>query len=126
MQRTAALSGRGAPETRGFRTIVAVPEHAPYHRFIPAPGHGLGFNDLKVIECHELLRAIAGQPARVIDFVVGLRIELPIDAPARSDAERRGLSADAGQPSGSAMRRITELHLARFIQCAKGPAATAW
>lgn len=86
----------GAPETRGFRTILAGPVHAPYDRFIPAPGHGLGFNDLKVIECHELLRAIGGQPARVIDFDAGLRIERTIDAMARSDAERRWLPVAAG------------------------------
>ncbi len=52
-------------------------------------------NDLKVIECHELLRAIAGQPARVIDFDAGLRIERTIDSMARSDAERRWLPVEA-------------------------------
>ena len=49
--------------------------HEPYNRFIPAPGHGLGFNDLKIIECHELLLRLAGKPARVIDFDAGLGIE---------------------------------------------------
>ena len=44
--------------TQGFRTVLTGPVHAPYDRFIPAPGHGLGFNELKIIECHELLRAI--------------------------------------------------------------------
>ena len=39
------------------------PAHPPYERFIPAPGHQLGFNELKVIEAHELLNRIAGQPA---------------------------------------------------------------
>ena len=72
------------PATRGFRTILAAPVHAPYDRFIPAPGHGLGFNDLKIIECHELLRKIAGAEARVIDFEAGLGIERTIAAMARS------------------------------------------
>ena len=74
---------------QGFRTILAAPVHAPYDRFIPAPGHGLGFNDLKVIECHELLRAIGGQKARVIDFDAGLEIERTVHAMARSHSEQR-------------------------------------
>ena len=74
---------------QGYRTILAAPHHPPYERFIPAPGHGLGFNDLKLIECHELLNAIAGQPARIIDFSAGLAIERAVHAMARSHAEGR-------------------------------------
>jgi predicted dehydrogenase len=68
----------GDPATQGFRTILAAPCHAPYDRFIPSPGHGLGFNDLKIIECHELLLRIAGKPSRSIDFDAGLGIERTI------------------------------------------------
>jgi predicted dehydrogenase len=68
----------GDPATQGFRTILAAPVHEPYNRFIPSPGHGLGFNDLKVIECHELLLRIAGKPSRTIDFEAGLTIEQTI------------------------------------------------
>jgi len=74
---------------QGFRTILSAPQHAPYDRFIPAPGHGLGFNDLKIIECHELLRRIAGEPARVIDFDTGLGIERTVHAMAQSHREQR-------------------------------------
>lgn len=77
------------PSEQGFRTILAAPQHPPYDRFIPAPGHGLGFNDLKIIECHELLQAIAGEPARVIDFVAGLGIERVVHAMAQSHREQR-------------------------------------
>lgn len=82
----------GDASTQGFRTILAGPQHAPYDRFIPAPGHGLGFNDLKLIECHELLRAIAGEPARVIDFAAGLSIERAVHAMAASHAEGRWIA----------------------------------
>jgi predicted dehydrogenase len=44
--------GRG--DLQGFRRILTAPEHPPYDRFLPAPGHGLGFNELKIIECREL------------------------------------------------------------------------
>lgn len=73
----------------GFTTILTAPAHPPYGRFVPAPGHGLGFNDLKIIECHELLRAIGGEEAWVMDFERGYRIEQTVDAMARSHAERR-------------------------------------
>ena len=77
------------PTEQGFRTILAAPQHAPYDRFIPAPGHGLGFNDLKIIECHELLRTIGGEQGRVIDFDTGLGIEKAVHAMAQSHREQR-------------------------------------
>ena len=40
----------GPAATQGFRTILTGPAHPPYGAFVPAPGHQLGFNDLKVIE----------------------------------------------------------------------------
>jgi predicted dehydrogenase len=74
---------------QGFRTVLTAPVHAPYDRFIPAPGHGLGFNELKIIECHELLRAIRGEPAQIVGFEQGLEIERAVHAMARSFHEER-------------------------------------
>jgi predicted dehydrogenase len=72
---------------RGFRTILAGPEHPDYAHFCPAPGHGLGINDLRVIEARNLLRAIAGgTPARP-GFDVGLRVQRVMDAMERSHAK---------------------------------------
>jgi predicted dehydrogenase len=78
----------GAPADHGFRMILISGGHPPYGRFVPAPGHGLGFNDLKIIECRELLSAISGQPAQVIDFAKGFEIERAVHAMARSHFER--------------------------------------
>ncbi len=75
--------------SQGFRTVLAGPVHPPYDRFIPAPGHGLGFNELKIIECHELLRAIGGEPAQIIGFAAGLEIERAVHAMAESHREGR-------------------------------------
>jgi predicted dehydrogenase len=80
---------QGRASEHGFKSILAAPHHAPYDRFIPAPGHGLGFNDLKTIECRELLAAIAGTTAHVVDFEVGCRIEETVHAMARSFFEKR-------------------------------------
>jgi predicted dehydrogenase len=79
----------GSRETQGFRTILTGPHHPPYDKFIPAPGHGLGFNDLKIIECRELMRRIAGETAHLITFEDGIRIERTVDAMARSAHEGR-------------------------------------
>ncbi|MEE1656075.1 Gfo/Idh/MocA family oxidoreductase [Microvirga sp. CF3062] len=76
-------------ETQGFRTILTGPQHPPYDKFIPAPGHGLGFNDLKIIECRELIRRIGGESAHLIEFEDGIRIERTVDAIARSAYEGR-------------------------------------
>ncbi len=84
----------GPAEAQGYSTILAAPAHKPYDRFIPAPGHGLGFNDLKIIECHELLQAISGEQARVIDFTAGLEIERAVHAMARSHTEQRWIDLD--------------------------------
>ncbi len=48
----------GPPEAQGFSRILMGPAHPPYERFLSAPGHQMGFNDLKVIEAHELLNRI--------------------------------------------------------------------
>jgi predicted dehydrogenase len=77
------------PTEQGYRTILVAPHHKPYDSFLPAPGHGLGFNDLKIIECRELLTRLAGKPARIIDFDEGLEIERTVHAMARSSNEKQ-------------------------------------
>jgi predicted dehydrogenase len=69
---------------QGYRTILIAPHHKPYDKFIPAPGHGLGFNDLKTIECRELISRLEGAPAHIVDFDEGLEIERTVHAMARS------------------------------------------
>ena len=49
------------PPTNGYRLIPMGPEHPFYGRFSPAKGHGIGFNDLKIIEVAHLLQGIAGK-----------------------------------------------------------------
>ncbi len=69
---------------QGFRTILAGPGHPPYDRFIPAPGHGLGFNELKIIECRQLIGRMMGEETMGIGFEEGLEIERAVHAMARS------------------------------------------
>ncbi|WP_116368207.1 Gfo/Idh/MocA family protein [Parahaliea mediterranea] len=72
----------------GFRRILLGPDQPDYAAFCPAPGHGLGFNDLKVIELRDLLAAVAGTAPAWPDFAAAARIDAVTDAMARS--HRRG------------------------------------
>jgi len=72
---------------RGFRTILVGPEHPDLARFCPAPGHGLGINDLKVIEMRNFLRAIQGGQSAYPDFEEGLRVQRVMEAIEASSTE---------------------------------------
>ena len=79
----------GPNEQRGFRRILSSPSHPAYGKLCPASGHGLGFNELKIIELAELLYAITRKTSQSVDFARGLVIEKTIHAIARSSKEHR-------------------------------------
>lgn len=85
------------PGRRGFRTILAGPEHPDYAAFCPAPGHGLGINDLKVIELRNFIRAVRSGSAASPDFSEGLRVQQVMTAIERSAAESGWLAVEAAQ-----------------------------
>ena len=76
-----------APGRRGYRTIVAGPEHEPYGAFCVAPGHQIGFNDLKAIEARDFLRSIGGEATGHADFDEGVAVLQVVDAIYRSAAD---------------------------------------
>lgn len=82
----------GPAGQRGFRTILTGPDHPGYGAFLPAPGHGLGFNDLKVIEAHRLLNAIGRGKNPYPDFRFAWRIGRVLEAVVRSAETRRWVS----------------------------------
>jgi predicted dehydrogenase len=67
--------GSGAGRTSGFTKIEAGPIHPPFGNFCPAPGHHLGFNDLKVIEVAQLIEAVAGEENPGPDFQEALEVQ---------------------------------------------------
>lgn len=81
----------GDPRHQGFTRIEAGPQHQPYGLFCVAPGHQLGFNDLKTIEVADFLDAIAGGPKRGPDFREAWEIQKVIDTAVCSARERRWL-----------------------------------
>ena len=68
-------TGRG-----GYVKVEAGPDHHPYGHFCPAPGHQLGFNDLKVIEVARLIQAVTGGDSAQPDFREALRVQETVDA----------------------------------------------
>lgn len=86
---------------RGFRRIEAAPDHPPYGRFCVAPGHQLGFNDLKAIEIARYLDAIAGKSVEPFDFRAGLRIQTLVETIQRSSRENRWLRPAEPQVGGA-------------------------
>ncbi|MGY4752547.1 Gfo/Idh/MocA family protein [Pannonibacter sp. Q-1] len=86
---TADASGR-----RGFRRIEAGPDHDPYGLFCVAPGHQLGFNDLKAIEVARFVEAIAGKHAEPFNFRAGFRVQQLVETIHRSADEGRWTSVE--------------------------------
>ena len=70
-----------APGREGFTTILAGPAHPDYAAFVPAPGHQLGFIDLKTIEVKDLLAGLGGaEPGPWPDFAEAYQVQLVLDA----------------------------------------------
>ena len=84
-------SGRAG--LQGFRTILAGPEHQPYGQFCVAPGHQLGYNDLKAIEIANFLNAIAGLTPEPFGFRAGARVQSLVDLVHESPRSQRWLDA---------------------------------
>ncbi|HEX2527701.1 MAG TPA: Gfo/Idh/MocA family oxidoreductase [Geminicoccus sp.] len=75
---------KGPTGRRGFKTIPIAAEHPDYGAFGAGPGHGIGFNDQKIIECRRFLEAIAtGRPASP-DFRAAWQVSEVLEAVARS------------------------------------------
>ena len=72
---------------QGFRRIEAGPDHPPYGLFCVAPGHQLGFNDLKAIEVAGFLDALAGRRLEPFNFRAGLRIQTLVETIQASSRE---------------------------------------
>jgi predicted dehydrogenase len=72
-------SADDAKGRQGFRRIEAGPAHSPYGRFCVAPGHQIGFNDLKAIEMAGFLDALAGIAPEPFNFRKGLRVQTLVE-----------------------------------------------
>ncbi|MGI9402617.1 MAG: Gfo/Idh/MocA family protein, partial [Rhizobiaceae bacterium] len=78
----------GPPESRGFRKILAGPDHPDYLPFCQGPGHGTGYQDQIIIEAAHFLEAIADGKPTWPDFRVGLEVNRIVEA-VRTSSENR-------------------------------------
>ena len=76
----------------GFQRLLAGPHLAGYAAFSPAAGHQLGYNELKTLEVHELLMALAGKGRQGTDFAGALAVERLAAAIRRAASEGRWVS----------------------------------
>lgn len=86
---------------RGFRRIEAAPDHAPYGAFCVAPGHQLGFNDLKAIELARFLDALALGTPEPFGFADGLRIQSLVEAIHLSSAQEKWIKTSSDAKASS-------------------------
>ncbi|MBV6449869.1 MAG: Inositol 2-dehydrogenase/D-chiro-inositol 3-dehydrogenase [Anaerolineales bacterium] len=78
-----------AEREKGYKTVYIGPEHPGYKAFFGLAGIGLGYNDQKIIEAHDLITAVAlGQPAQP-DVRFAYQVNKVIDAVDVSCRERR-------------------------------------
>ena len=80
------------PGRDGFKTLESGPNHGAYANFCPAPGHQLGFNELKVIEVAQLLHALGGTGSSWPDFREAYEIQKVLEAVRCSAADSRWYS----------------------------------
>jgi predicted dehydrogenase len=88
------FSRRDGADRQGFRTIPAGPTHPPYGNFLPGAAHGLGFNDLKVIEVQDLMQLLGAGSHAAPDLEGAAHIGRVCDAVLASAAERRWVGVD--------------------------------
>ncbi|WP_160722643.1 Gfo/Idh/MocA family protein [Bacillus sp. USDA818B3_A] len=79
---------------RGFRNVFLGPDHKGYNAFYPASGIAIGYNDMKVLEAHELLSAITEGKPYACDFEFGYKIDRTVSAILESAAERKWVEVE--------------------------------
>lgn len=65
---------------QGFQRVEAGPKHFPYGNLCPAPGHQLGFNELKAIELAEFVGEICGLEPTGLGFDFGSEVAACVEA----------------------------------------------
>ena len=74
---------------KGYKTVYIGPEHPGYKAFFGLAGIGLGYNDQKIIEAHDLISAIASNQTVQPDVRFAYKVNKVIDAVDLSCQEHR-------------------------------------
>jgi predicted dehydrogenase len=77
-------SAQDEADRQGFRTILTGPAHPYGDGLWPIPGLGVGYGETKIVECHDLMQAIATGGEVSPNFEDGYRIACISEAILRS------------------------------------------
>jgi predicted dehydrogenase len=86
----------GNSAREGFKTILLGPEHPDYKNFCISAGHGLGYNDQKIVEVRDLIEGIATDRPMWPDFRAAYRVNLVIDAIEESNRQGKWIKIIEG------------------------------
>ncbi len=93
------FSARDEGDRHGFRTILTGPAHPYGEGLWPIPGLGVGYGETKIVECRDLMQAIAdGRPGDP-SFDDGYRIALIADAIVASSEAGGWVAVDSMAPA---------------------------
>ncbi|MGE4549738.1 MAG: Gfo/Idh/MocA family protein [Intestinibacillus sp.] len=73
---------------RGFRTVLLNPKHKGYSAFQPAGGISIAYNDMKILEVHELFAALTKGEPYACNFEFGYKIDRTVAAVLESAKKR--------------------------------------
>jgi len=82
------MNGNDNMRTNGFKQVFIGPWHSPFGNFCPGPGHHVGFNEMKVVEANEFVRAIIEDSDCHPNFDHGLEFEKAFEAIEESSETR--------------------------------------
>ena len=82
------------PAERGYKRILAAPQHPDYAAFFGLQGNPLGYNDLKIIEARRLIEATASGKPWIADFEFGYIVDRVVEAVLVSAEERRWVKTE--------------------------------
>jgi predicted dehydrogenase len=85
-------------DRRGFRTVYTGPAHPYGEALWPIPALGIGFGETKVIECHDLLRAVVEHAPASPDFGDGYQIARICEAVVESASAGEWIAVSALEP----------------------------
>lgn len=79
---------------RGFRTVLLNPKHKGYSTFQPAGGIAIAYNDMKVLEVHELFAALTKGEGYISNFDFGYKVDRTVDAVLESARTRQWVTIE--------------------------------
>ena len=79
---------------RGFRTVLLNPKHKGYSAFQPAGGISIAYNDMKILEVHQLFAAITKGEPYTCNFEFGYKIDRTVAAILKSAKEEKWVDVE--------------------------------